>query len=159
VWKLRITLDARYPGIIEECGLAMEGVMPGKRAYRLRRSGCVEVSMYSKHWPCLFPQHGPGRKHNRLIFLQPWQQGIVQREAQSLLRGLIHSDGCRIVANDRGTKSVRYHFSNRSSDIKRIFCAALDELEIPWTRPCDRQIAIYRKSAVARLDSFIGPKR
>jgi hypothetical protein len=64
-----------------------------------------------------------------------------------------------VVANDRGVKSVRYHFSNRSEDIKGIFCAALDRLEIPWTRPSNKDIAIYRKAAVAQLDEFIGPKQ
>lgn len=159
VWRLRIFSDVRYPRIIDECSQAMEAVMPGQRAHRLRLpSACIEISMYSKHWPCFFPQHGPGRKHKRLIRLEPWQEEFVNRETESFLRGLIHSDGCRVVANDRGVKSVRYHFSNRSEDIKGIFCAALDRLEIPWTRPSDRDIAIYRKAATARLDEFIGPK-
>lgn len=74
------------------------------------------------------------------------------------LRGLIHSDGCRVVANDRGVMSVRYHFSNRSEDIKGLFCGSLDQLEIPWTRPSPYQVAVYRKAATARLDEFIGPK-
>ena len=64
-----------------------------------------------------------------------------------------------VVANDRGIKSTRYHFSNKSEDIKALFCASLDRLGIPWTRPSARDIAIYRKAAVARLDEFIGPKR
>jgi hypothetical protein len=161
VFCLRITSDARYPGIIDECSRAMDAVMPGKRAYRLpsRSSRCLEIIMCSKHWPCLFPQHGPGRKHDRLIRLEPWQQCFVDQETESFVRGLIHSDGCRVVANDRGVRSVRYHFSNRSEDIKRLFCSSLDRLGIPWTRPSDREIAIYRKHAVARLDQFIGPKR
>ena len=75
-----------------------------------------------------------------------------------LVRGLIHSDGCRVVANDRGVASVRYHFSNLSEDIKRIYCDALDRLGIPWTRPSHRDIAVYRKAATARLDEFVGPK-
>ena len=33
-----------------------------------------EVYSFSKHWPCLFPQHEPGRKHERKIELMPWQQ-------------------------------------------------------------------------------------
>lgn len=152
-------MDARYPGIIRDCRLAMESVVIGQRAHELQRKGCVVVSMYSKHWPCLFPQQGPGRKHDRRIRLEPWQEDIVGREAKQFVRGLIHSDGCRVVADDRGVKSARYHFSNRSDDIKRLLCAALDGLDIPWTRPCERQIAIYRKEAVARLDRFIGPKR
>jgi hypothetical protein len=112
-----------------------------------------------QHWPCLFPQHGPGRKHDRPIELVSWQRKIVARHPEDLLRGLIHSDGCRVIANDRGVASVRYHFSNRSEDIKRIYCDALDRLAIPWTRPCSMQIAVYRKAATARLDEFIGPKR
>lgn len=69
VWKLRISMDARYTGIIEQACAAMEAVMPGQRAHRLHRTGCVEVSMYSKHWVCLLPQHGPGPKHLRRISL------------------------------------------------------------------------------------------
>ena len=115
--------------------------------------------MYSNHWPCLFPQHGPGRKHLPPIVLAPWQESIVERNRKPLIRGLIHSDGCRIVANDRGVASVRYHFSNLSEDIKRIYCDSLDALNIPWTRPCSKQIAIYRKSATAVMDDFVGPKR
>lgn len=159
VYQLRIYSDSQYVGIIDECCKAMEAVFPEQHAYVLpRESRCVTISMYSKHWPCLFPQHGNGRKHNRLIRLEAWQDRIAREEPKALLRGLIHSDGCRVIANDRGVKSVRYHFSNRSEDIKGIFCSALDQLEVPWTRPSDRDIAIYRKAATARLDEFIGPK-
>jgi hypothetical protein len=28
-------------------------------------------------WPCLIPQHGPGRKHERKIELVDWQRDIV----------------------------------------------------------------------------------
>jgi hypothetical protein len=55
-------------------------------------------------------------------------------------------------------KSLRYHFSNRSEDIKRIFCDNLDALGIGLTRPCDREIAVYRKASTALLDEFVGPK-
>lgn len=60
---------------------------------------------------------------------------------------------------ERGVKSVRYHFSNKSEDIKALYCESLDALGVRWTRPCDRQVAVYRKSSVAILDDFIGPKR
>ena len=115
--------------------------------------------MYSSHWPCLLPQHGPGRKHQRRIALAEWQEAILDGCRREFVRGLIHSDGCRIVANDRGVKSVRYHFSNKSEDIKSLYCESLDALGVSWTRPCDRQVAVYRKSSVAILDDFIGPKR
>jgi hypothetical protein len=89
----------------------------------------------------------------------PWQENVVAQDRRALIRGLIHSDGCRVVANDRGVMSVRYHFSNKSEDIKRIFCQNLEALGIHWTRPCDREIAVYRKACTALLDEFVGPKR
>ena len=79
-------------------------------------------------------------------------------ERRAFIRGLMHSDGCRVVANDRGVMSVRYHFSNKSEDIKRILCDNLDALGIGWTRPCDRHIAVYRKASTRLLDEFVGPK-
>ena len=132
--------------------------MPGQHAAaRHRTDGCIEVLLYSKHWPCLLPQHGLGKKHLRPIGLEPWQ-ALVKEATEEFGRGLIDSDGCRVVANDRGAKSVRYHFSNRSDDIRALFCAALDALDIPWTRPSRYHVTVYRKAAVARLDEFVGPK-
>ncbi len=122
-------------------------------------SGAVEVGTSWNHWPCHFPQHGLGRKHLRSIWLAEWHKAIVDRNHKALIRGLLHSDGCRVVANDRGVRSVRYHFSNRSGDIKRIYCETLDALGIPWTRPSDRDIAVCRKAATAQLDELVGPKR
>ena len=63
-----------------------------------------------------------------------------------------------MIANDRGIKSVRYHFSNRSEDILGLFTAALDRLGIPWTRNSRYSVALYRKAATAHLDEFVGPK-
>ncbi|MGV0746041.1 helix-turn-helix domain-containing protein [Mycolicibacterium sp. XJ870] len=158
VWRLRIALDNKYPAIIDRCREAIGMVMPGQHAGIVKKKGCVEVSLYSKHWPCLFPQHGPGRKHNRSIVLEPWQQALVGQATEEFIIGFIHSDGCRVVANDRGVKSIRYHFSNRSDDIINLFTAALDRLEIPWTRSTKYIVSIYRKAATARLDTFVGPK-
>jgi hypothetical protein len=158
VWHLRITLDRKYPSVIDRCRTAIEMLMPGQQTGLVGRTGCVDVSLFSKHWPCLFPQHGPGKKHLRPIRLEPWQQAIVDQETEEFIRGLIHSDGCRVVANDRGVASVRYHFSNRSEDILGLFTAALDALGIPWTRSSKYIVSVYRKAATARLDEFVGPK-
>jgi len=158
VWRLRITLDKKYPAIINRCRQATGVLMPGQRAGIVQRLGCVDVSLYSKHWPCLLPQHGPGMKHTRRIALEPWQQALIDQATEEFLLGLIHSDGCRVVANDRGVMSIRYHFSNRSEDIIGLFTAALDALDIPWTRSTKYIVSIYRKAATARLDTFIGPK-
>ena len=159
VWRLRIVLDAKYPAIIERCRQAIDMLMPGQRARAMQLpKNCVEVSLYSKHWPCLFPQHGPGKKHDRRIALEPWQQALVDQATEEFIIGLIHSDGCRVVANDRGVMSIRYHFSNMSEDIHGLFTAALDKLGIPWTRSSKKIVSIYRKAATARLDEFVGPK-
>lgn len=159
VWRLRIVLDVKYPGIVQTCRDSIDVLMPHQKAAVLvRRTNCVEVSHYSKHWPCLFPQHGPGKKHHRPIVLEPWQVNLVTQAPRQLVRGLLHSDGCRVVANDRGVRSVRYHFTNYSNDIIGIYTNALNLLSIPWTRPSERTVAVYRKSATARLDEFVGPK-
>ncbi len=165
VWHLRVTLDTAYPQIIESCCAALEAVFPSKNAHRGVRKGCncVDVSMWSKHWPCFIPQHGPGRKHQRAIRLASWQKKIIAAGPKPFLRGLIHSDGTRIIAVERRGSYVReaprYAFSNKSEDIKRLFCESCDALGVHWTRPSDRQIAIYQKTSVARLDQFVGPKR
>jgi Homeodomain-like domain len=158
VWRLRVTLDKKYPAIIDRCRQAIEVLMPAQRTGIVQRVGCVDVSLHSKHWPCLLPQHGPGMKHTRRIALEPWQQVLVDKATEEFILGLIHSDGCRVVANDRGVMSIRYHFSNRSEDIIGLFTAALDTLDIPWTRSTKYIVSIYRKAATARLDEFVGPK-
>jgi len=63
VYRLTITLDAKYPGIVSECRKAIEAVMPmGKVGIQFRFGGtCAWVVNSSKQWPCLLPQHGAGR--------------------------------------------------------------------------------------------------
>jgi hypothetical protein len=83
---------------------------------------------------------------------------------EPFLRGLIHSDGTRIVATERKGRYVRhaprYGFSNRSEDILGIFRSACEIAGVHCTRASRKQIAVvYSKSAVARLDEFVGPKR
>ena len=43
-----------------------------------QRPGASSCQAHWKHWPCLFPQHGPGRKHERPIVLEDWQRAIVE---------------------------------------------------------------------------------
>lgn len=161
--RLRVTLDSRYAAIVHECVTAIEAVS-GRRArvHQRARSRCVDVSCYWKHWPCLIPQHGPGRKHLRPIVLSIEQERIVMSDPRPLLRGLIHSDGTRIIAVERKGSNVRYApryaFKNRSEDILQIFCRACSTAGIRFTRPSATQIAVYRKASVARLDEFVGPK-
>lgn len=85
--------DAR-PGLVKECARAMRAVRPGNKVRTQQQVGCTEViSSSSKHWPCLLPQHGPGRKHLRNIELQAWQPTIVAENPGCFAGGLFHSDG------------------------------------------------------------------
>lgn len=97
VFRLRIFLDLRYPQIVEDCAAAMTAVMPSSKVGCLLRHGNytnsveashVEVSSFSKAWECLFPQHGPRRKHEREIALSEWQLKLVRRAPDQLIRGL-----------------------------------------------------------------------
>jgi hypothetical protein len=165
VYRLHVFLDAGYPVIAAECEAAMQLVMPASKAmsWRDKRQRMIHVVSYSKHWPHLFPQHGPGVKHKREIVLVPWQQQIADRHPGRFLRGLIHSDGCRITNVIRHPKKTyaypRYFFSNRSLDIQQIFCQACDRLEVAWRQDGPWNISVARRDAVAILDRHIGPKR
>jgi hypothetical protein len=168
VHKLRVFLDRKYPGIVDGCAAAMRATVPDNQiSRRLTGSNCWEVYSYSRSWPCLFPQHGPGMKHTRRIWLADWQQQLAERWPEALLRGMIQSDGCRFT-NTRGKSddwsAPRYAFGNVSTDITSIFCTACDKLGLGWTAafPEDERkaVTIYvsRKADVARMDEFIGPK-
>jgi hypothetical protein len=163
--RLQIYLDSAYPGIIGECVRALRGVMPDNRVvvHRRRPHNVVYVSCYSQRWADLLPQHGPGPKHSRPNRLAPWQQEIARAHPEQLIRGLIHSDGCRFVNRVRHGEKVyaypRYMFSNRSRDIHAIFTGHLDLLGIAWRWSNDHTISVARREAVAGLDAFVGPKR
>jgi hypothetical protein len=137
VYRLRVACDLLHLNIAWWIALAIEDVCGRRAALQPRlHTRALDVSSYWKHWPCLFPQHGPGRKHSRPIALEPWQQRIVDAHADQLVRGLIHSDGSRHINRIKHPKRtyeyVRYEFSNRSEDIKRIFCDACDALGVQW---------------------------
>jgi hypothetical protein len=118
----------------------MVAVKPGGRPHTRLVPGCVITTVSWIHWPCLFPQHGPGRKHERSIVLEEWQRKIVEGHPGPFLRGLFHSDGCRVVNSTRRVvagEMKRYHyprwqFSNASTEIRELCCWALDLVDIAW---------------------------
>ena len=166
VWTLRITCADAWPGLQEECRRVMLVVRPDNSVMTVHKEGCVDVVSCSKHWPCLFPQHGPGRKHERAIELEPWQQEIVTSHPGDFARGLFHSDGCRLINRvrrplkdgDRWYEYPRYLFVNKSADIHRLCGEALDRLGVAWRFSKPTTISVARREAVARLDEFVGPK-
>ena len=52
---------------------------------RATKTGASKSALYSKHWPCLFPQHGPGKKHTGRFALEPWQQALVDQATEEFI--------------------------------------------------------------------------
>jgi hypothetical protein len=125
------------------------------------------------------PERGMQRDHVLLKALamcvpaaRPWAEArtddqfgalaALERHPLLLLRGLIHSDGCRANnwARVRGKRYeyARYMFSNKSKDIQRVFTEACDRAGIEWRQSYDWTISVSRRSSVEVFDRFIGPK-
>ena len=164
-WALHIALDRAYAGIIESCCDAIEQIRGGHRPKPradYSGNGCVRVDLTWRQWPCLFPQHGPGRKHSRKIELCAWQQAIVEQAPHAFLRGLIHTDGWRglnrVHVKGKDYEYPRYQFSNRTDDIRKLFTDTCDKLGVEWRQWTRYHISVAKRDSVALLDSFIGPK-
>nr|WSZ95489.1 helix-turn-helix domain-containing protein [Streptomyces sp. NBC_00857] len=168
--SLMLTMDDSWPGLQDAAETALRAVFPHNATCRLRQKGCQNIKVYFKHLPCLFPQHGPGRKHERKIELVGWQQDIVDAHPWEFVRGLIHSDGCRVT---NWTEKIiggvrkryeypRYFFSNASRDILRLFTDALDSVGVEW-KPANQSravqnVSVAKRASVALMDARIGPK-
>ncbi|MER7399916.1 helix-turn-helix domain-containing protein [Streptomyces sp. NPDC000151] len=168
--SLMIACDESWPGLMDQCEAAMRAVFPDNSVCRVRRTGCRNVKVYSKHLWCLFPQHGPGKKHERRIALERWQQEIVDAYPWEFIRGLIHSDGCRItnwttrmVGGERKRYEYpRYFFTNKSDDIRKLFTDTLAKVGVEWSilaRGSDPfNVSVARRASVALMDAHVGPK-
>jgi hypothetical protein len=166
---LEISLDSKYPKIVTECTMAIWlalGVQPRVATRRTPTGESIRLTAGSPLLPLAFPQHGGGKKHERPIVLAVWQQQVVDDCPEQFLRGLVHSDGSRVVnrfridlADERRQYAyARYFFTNLSADIRAMFCAACDRLEIRWTQSSYKNISVSERRSVGLLDSFIGPK-
>jgi len=165
-FSMRVSCDKTYTGIIADVTSAIKAIHEGGSVCHVRAPGVIVVQNAWNHWPCTFPQHGPGRKHERKLTLEAWQRDIVVRFPADFLRGLFHSDGCRV--KNRATRIVagekkrydypRWMFNNNSSDIMRWCQDALDLLGIPWRQPKWNCLAVSTKAGVTRLDELIGLK-
>jgi hypothetical protein len=169
-WTLRISCDPAYPVIEQEIASAMSVNFPDTRP-RSYRPASGRVDVLSVSHPAVgraFPQHGPGRKHLRQIGLADWQYAVTREHPGQLIRGLIHSDGCRVINRFR-TKLpsgriaeysyVRYFFSNLSADIRSIFVEHCELLGIRVTRSNPRNLTVSHRDSVAILEALVGPKR
>ncbi|MFI9583091.1 transcriptional regulator [Streptomyces sp. NPDC052236] len=166
VYILRIVCADAWPGLIDACEAAIRSVRPDNSVFRVQRQGCVAVTAASKHWPCLFPQHGPGKKHDRRIVLEDWQQAIVSEHPWEFVQGLVHSDGCRVTnwatRLVRGVRKryeyPRYFFTNVSDDIRQLYTDTLDTVGVEWKRANAKNISVAKRASVALMDAHVGPK-
>jgi hypothetical protein len=95
-----------------------------------------------------------------------WQWAIVTEHPADFLRGLFHSDGCRV--NNWATRMVagakrryeypRWQFVNESAEIMGWCGEALDLVGIPWRQTTRRTLSVSTRGGVAKLDSLIGLK-
>ncbi|CAL9388356.1 helix-turn-helix domain-containing protein [Streptomyces sp. enrichment culture] len=168
--SLSVWCTDTWPGLVEACITAMRALRPDRRVTLVQRTGCIEVKSYGKHWLCLFPQHGAGLKHERRIVLGDWQQAVVDEHPWAFVRGLVHSDGCRVtnwttrlVSGERKRYEYpRYFFTNKSDDIRQLYTDTLDKLGVEWTH-CTREgrpynISVARKASVCLMDAHVGAK-
>jgi hypothetical protein len=166
IWVLRIACADVWPGLLAECKQAVKAIRPDNKVGSVQSDGCSYVTCYSRHWPCLIPQHGPGKKHDRRIDLEPWQRLITSQHPDRFARGLFHSDGCRFINRvrrpladgDHWYEYPRYMFTNESREILNLCGEALDQLGISWRYSRRNTISVARREAVARLDEYVGPK-
>jgi hypothetical protein len=168
-WQLVVSLDAAYPCVVDECAAAIRASLPEVSAHvrTVRGTNTIRIDSGSKKWPALFPQHGPGHKHERAITLADWQLTIVREHTGFFVRGLIHSDGCRSINRFRTRLPSgriaeyaypRYFFTNASADIRTLFCDACERFGVRWTQSSVRNISVAHRPSVALLDTIVGPK-
>jgi hypothetical protein len=168
-YRLIVTCDEAYPGLVEACrqSVAKTGLPRRIRVQPDHATRCVRVVADSTRWPEAFPQHGPGRKHERRIELADWQREVVDAFPEEFLRGLLHSDGCRTINRFKTRLPsgrvaeyayARWLFSNRSADIRELFCEYCERLGIRWTQSNPRNISISHRTSVALVDSFVPAK-
>lgn len=53
-WVLRVSCDARLPGIVDDVTDVISLVRPVGKVFRVRATGVVVVQSHWQHWPCLF---------------------------------------------------------------------------------------------------------
>ena len=94
---------------------------PCRRRARRRSSASTRT-----HLPCLFPQHGPGKKHERPMRLEPWQWACVAAGAVGLpARAASAPTAARSSTGPGATSTSRTTSTTCRGDILDLFTAHL----------------------------------
>jgi hypothetical protein len=166
--RLRLALDAKYTQIVDDAKSLLERSFPTNPVGLVRAHGGTMffVSVYSSHLTCLFPQHGPGKKHERRIILEKWQKELVDKAPWAFLRGCIRSDGCVFinrtdVRRPQPYEYLSYNFANRSLDIIGLFMHVCERVgiraRVNW-HAGKGSVRINRRACVARMLEHVGLK-
>ena len=152
-------LDAKYPVIVDEAAALLARVVPRNRVGRqyVHDGRMATLSAYHRHWSCRFPQHGPGKKHDRTIRLEPWQQDLVAAAPWHFLRGCIRSDGCVFVNRTGKYEYESFDFANVSRDILELFASTCALVGVDC-RVYSRRVRIYRRASVELMLEHVGRK-
>ena len=163
--RLRVAFDSKYPGLIERATNLLRRGFPCNRVSQvLQHNGTMTILVvYHSHLRCLFPQHGPGPKHHRPIFLEPWQEELVAAEPWALIRGLIASDGSSFINRTGPYEYLSYDFSNTSTGIATMFLDACRQVGVRYRINLNRrrdiwQVRINRRPSVALMLEHVGIK-
>jgi hypothetical protein len=123
--------------------------------------------VYSTHLGCVFPQHGPGRKHERPILLEPWQHEILESEPWAFIRACIWTDGCAFINRTdihrpKPYEYLSYDFSNKSDDIAGLFIRTCDQVGVVTRPNCNPRgqwhVRINQRASVALMEERVGVK-
>ncbi len=169
-WRTRVEPRSRADRPCPRCqGAPGRPDRPASYAYLLGfylGDGCISAHRRGVHYLRIVCDNAwPG-----LITLEPWQQEIVDAHPWEFIRGLIHSDGCRVtnwttrlVGGERKRYEYpRYFFTDVSDDTRKLFTDTLDRLGVEWTH-CTRHgspynISVARRASVALMDAHVGPE-
>jgi hypothetical protein len=160
-YRMRIALDKKYIELNDFARANMCKIFVNNKVGEINSEGCIYLSVYNNELQEIFPQHGPGCKHNRKINLLKWQSEILINV--EFMRGLIHSDGCfyKEIINNKYHYD-RFMFSNKSADLHELFQSTCDKinLEYDFQHKGDGiwQTRISKKDSVNKLKQIIGTK-
>lgn len=158
--RLRISLDSNHPKIVMTTLNLLHRVFPGNKVGVVwAKEGAVCIPhVYSRHLHCMFPQAGPGKKHEREIKLESWQNDLLAEAPWAFLRGCIYSDGCSYINRTGKYEYLSYDFANLSQDILDMFCDTCDLVGVEYRRYA-RSIRVYRRASVGLMQEHVGLKR
>ncbi len=162
--RLRVSLDKKYPRIIEECAAAMQAVVAWSKVHRLPTPTNSLIVCLLQVLALPVSPAWPGSKHARKSRLR-LAAGAGSRsrprpsasQALSSLTAAVSSTPEAVGGARRTTRSQSLH--RHQAHLLRSLRLAWAPLDGAFRHPSAKSVYVSRKADVARLDEFVGPKR